>query len=176
MVSIEETPPGGVGDIAELYGSLARRLEQVVRLDVRASDAVIEDACQFAWCRLLHHSHRVHRETVMAWLARTAVHEAFKLLRRDRRELSLNAALGDGDGDEPAWAVDPATPDQLLGCRERIREVCRLPERQQRVVWLHAYGLTYAEVAAHEGCTRRTVDRQLARASAALRDRSLELG
>ena len=96
MTLIEETPSCGVGDVGELYGSLAPRLEQIVRLDVRASDAVIEDACQFAWCRLLHHSHRVHRETVMAWLARTAVHEAFKLLRRDRRELSLDVALEDG--------------------------------------------------------------------------------
>ena len=39
----------------------------------------------------------------MAWLARTAVHEAFKLLRRDRRELSLDAALEDGA--EPVVAL-----------------------------------------------------------------------
>jgi RNA polymerase sigma factor (sigma-70 family) len=173
MTPIEARPSDGVGDVGELYGSLARRLEQIVRLDVRASDAVIEDACQFAWCRLLHHSHRVHRETVMAWLARTAVHEAFKLVRRDQRELSLDASLDAGT--EPVVAVGPVTPHELLERRERIRAVCRLPERQQRVVWLNACGLTYAEMAAHEGCTRRTVDRQLLRARAALRDQSLEL-
>ena len=93
MTLIEATPSVGVGDVGELYGALAGRLEQIVRLDVRAPEAVIEDACQVAWCRLLDHSHRVHRETAMAWLARTAVHEAFKLLRRDRRELSLDAAV-----------------------------------------------------------------------------------
>jgi RNA polymerase sigma factor (sigma-70 family) len=168
MTFIEATRSNGVGDISELYSSLASRLEQIVRLDVRASDAVIEDACQFAWYRLLHHSHRVHRETVMAWLARTAVHEAFKLVRRDRREVSLNGALEDGD--EPAWAIDPATPEQLLECRERIKELRGLPPRQQRVVWLHAFGLSYTEIAAHEGCTRRTVDRQLVRARQAIRD------
>src|SRR5690348_14955444 len=81
----------GVGDVGELYGLLARRLEQIVRLDVRAPDVVIEDACQFAWSRLLHHHDRVHRETVMSWLVRTAVHEALKLLRRGRRELSLES-------------------------------------------------------------------------------------
>lgn len=170
MTLIEETPSCGVGDVGELYGSLAPRLEQIVRLDVRASDAVIEDACQFAWCRLLHHSHRVHRETVMAWLARTAVHEAFKLLRRDRRELSLDASLEDGA--EPVVALATLTPQELLEHRERIREVSRLPARQQRVVWLHALGLSYAEMAAHEGCTRRTVDRQLLRARQAIRDGS----
>ncbi|MGH2883098.1 MAG: RNA polymerase sigma factor [Solirubrobacteraceae bacterium] len=170
MTLIEETSSGGFGDVGELYGSLARRLEQIVRLDVRASDAVIEDACQFAWCRLLHHSHRVHRETVMAWLARTAVHEAFKLARRDRRELSLNVELEDGN--EPEWAIAPATPEQLLERRERIDELRGLPPRQQRVVWLHAFGLSYTEIGAYEGCTRRTVDRQLMRARQAIRDGS----
>jgi RNA polymerase sigma factor (sigma-70 family) len=167
MTFTEETPSIGVGDVGELYGSLARRLEQIVRFDVRASDAVIEDACQFAWCRLLHHSHRVHRETAMAWLARTAVHEAFKLVRRGQRELSLSAALEDGE--EPAWATAPETPEQLLEDHEQIRLVRRLPERQQRVVWLHAFGLSYTEMAAHEGCTRRTIDRQLVRARHAIR-------
>jgi RNA polymerase sigma factor (sigma-70 family) len=163
----------GVGDVGELYGSLAGRLEQIVRLDVRASDAVIEDACQFAWCRLLHHSHRVHRETAMAWLARTAVHEAVKLVRRYRRELSLDAALEDGE--EPAWTSSPASTEQLLEYRERIGMLRGLPERQQRVVWLHAFGLSYIETAAHEGCTRRTVDRQLVRARATLRNQSREI-
>ena len=54
MALIEATPSIGVGDVGELdvgelYRSLAGRLEQIVRLDIRASDAVIEDACQFAW-------------------------------------------------------------------------------------------------------------------------------
>ena len=157
-------------DVGELYGSLAGRLEQIVRLDVRASDAVIEDACQFAWYQLLHHRHRVHRETVMAWLAKTAVHEAFKLVRRDQRELSLDAALEGGE--EPAWATALVTPEQLLDYRERIGELRRLPERQQRIVWLHAFGLSYIETAAHERCTRRTVDRQLLRARQAIREGS----
>jgi RNA polymerase sigma factor (sigma-70 family) len=168
---IQTSKTAGVGDVGELYSSLAGRLEQIVRLDVRASDAVIEDACQFAWCRLLHHRHRVHRETAMAWLARTAVHEAFKLARRDRRDLSLEAMLEAGG--HPASAIAPTTPQELLEQREGIREMRRLPERQQRVIWLHAFGLSYLEIAAHEGCTRRTVDRQLVRARQAMRDDSL---
>ena len=180
MALIETTASVGVGDVGELYGALAGRLEQIVRLDVRAPETVIEDACQVAWCRLLDHSERVHRETVMAWLARTAVHEAFKLLRRHRRELSIDAALNDQDeGGQRSFAIASATPEQLLEHRERIREVLRLPERQQRLVWLHAFGLNYLEMAAHEGCTRRTVERQLLRARAALRDpgnRELEPG
>ena len=102
MVTIDHR--AGVGDVGELYGLLAGRLEQIVRLDVRAPEVVIEDACQFAWSRLLHHRDRVHRETVLSWLARTAVHEAFKLSRRDRREASLDdtPAAGLESGATPA--------------------------------------------------------------------------
>ena len=169
MALIEEVTEMRAGEVGELYGSLADRLEQIVRLDVRASDAVIEDACQVAWFRLLHHRQRVHRETVMAWLARTAVREAFRSLRRDRRELSLDAAIEDGE-ELAHLVIVLTTPHELVELRERLQEVHRLPERQQRLVWLHAFGLSYAEMAAHEGCTPRTVDRQLLRARAALRD------
>lgn len=158
MSLIEET--AGVGDVAELYGRLARRLEHIVRLDIRAPDAVIEDACQFAWSRLLHHRHRVHHETVMSWLARTAVHEAFKLLRRDQRELSLEAVTED----LMVTAPPAPGPHELIESRERLDGVTRLPQRQQRVLWLHALGLSYSEIGAHEGCTTRTVERQLLRA------------
>ncbi len=158
MISHERAIAAGVGDVGELYGLLGRRLEQLVRLDVRAPDEVIEDACQFAWSRLLHHRHRVHRETVLTWLVRTAVHEAFKLLRRDMRELSLESA------DEDAIPVPAPTPVELVERRERLADLGRLPERQQRALWLHALGLSYAEIARHEGCTTRTVERQLLRA------------
>jgi RNA polymerase sigma factor (sigma-70 family) len=170
MALIEETGTNvGVGDVGELYGQLARRLEHIVRLDVRAPDVVIEDACQFAWSRLLDHRHRVHRETVMSWLARTAVHEAFKLVRRDGRELSLDADYVD---DRPPGPGSPATPHELIECRERLAGVRRLPERQQRVLWLHALGLSYAEIAVEEGCTERTVERQLLRARQRVRDQA----
>jgi RNA polymerase sigma factor (sigma-70 family) len=161
MINTESTV--GVGDVGELYALLARRLEQVVRLDVRASDALIEDACQVAWIRLLHHRHRVHRESVMSWLIHTAVHEALKLLRRDRRELSLEVEA------EGALLCSNATLSEVIECRERLAELGRLPERQQRAVWLHGLGLNYAEIARHEGCTTRTVERQLLRARHTIR-------
>jgi RNA polymerase sigma factor (sigma-70 family) len=162
MTTIESAAAtAGVGDVGELYRRLAGRLEQIVRLDVRAPDVVIEDACQFAWSRLLHHRDRVHRETALTWLSRTAVHEAFKLLRRDRRELSLEDAVEQSNA--PALRGD-VTPVELSERRERLSELARLPERQQRVLWLHAFGLSYSEIAEHERCTVRTVDRQLLRA------------
>jgi RNA polymerase sigma factor (sigma-70 family) len=167
MAIIETAPTLGAGDIGELYGALAGWLEQIVRLDVRASDAVIEDACQVAWCRLLRHGERVHRETVTAWLARTAIHEAFRSLRRHRREQSLEGVI-ENDG-ALVCSRTSTTPEKLFEQHERLNEVGLLPLRQQRLVWLHAFGLTYAEIATHEHCTRRTVERQLLRARQTIR-------
>jgi RNA polymerase sigma factor (sigma-70 family) len=157
-----DTSTIGIDDVGELYGRVAKRLEAIVRRDVHAPEVVIEDACQIAWSQLLHHRHRVHRESVMSWLASTAVREAFRLLRRTRRELSLDAA---GD----AWPRSEATLAEMIECRARLAELGRLPRRQQRAVWLHGAGLSYAEIARHEGCTTRTVERQLLRARQAIR-------
>ncbi len=154
-------------DVGELYRALSGRLEQIVRLDVRAPDAVIEDACQFAWSRLVHHSGAVRRESALSWLAKTAIHEAFKLIRREDRELSLDAAIEQA-GDAALRTGAPG-PDELLENRERLEAIRCLPERQQRLLWLHALGLSYAEMALHTGCSPRTVERQLLRAKRTLR-------
>jgi DNA-directed RNA polymerase specialized sigma24 family protein len=172
MAALDAKPPDepalGVDDVAELYGLLARRLEQIVRLDVRAPDAVVEDACQFAWSRLVFHRHRVRRDTAMGWLARTAVHEAVKLLRRDRRELSLDAVSEQGQITTLS-SLAPG-PHELLEARERLGVVRELPLRQQRAVWLRAGGLSYEEIALRERSTVRAVERQLLRAGHNLRE------
>lgn len=162
----------GVGDVGELYGELARRLEHIVRSGVRAPDPVIEDACQFAWTRLVHHRDRVHRETTLPWLIKTARHEALKLIRRDGRELSLEATL-ESAGEATLHVAAPG-PDELMGAHERLAQLSRLPTRQQRLMWLNGFGLTYAEMARQTGDTTRTVERQLLRAKQAVRGFELE--
>jgi RNA polymerase sigma factor (sigma-70 family) len=152
-------------DIAELYRSQSARLEQIVRLDVRAPEPVVQDACQVAWSRLLRHAGRVRHDSALAWLATTALREARRLNVRERRELSLEA------GAEIREIAAPRAlgPDELAAYRERLGLVASLPERQQRLVWLHALGLSYAEMASVTGSTVRTVERQLLRAKARLR-------
>jgi RNA polymerase sigma factor (sigma-70 family) len=157
-----------VGDEAELYRSLAPRLEQIVRGQVRAPREVIEDACHDAWTKLINHGERVHRETALAWLARTAIREAWHLDRRERRELSLEAEAEFGRAlDAPARLPGPA---ERVEHRERLSELHRLPERQQRLVWLRAAGLSYVEMAAYTGDTVRTVERQVLRATARMHE------
>ena len=136
MALIEEV--AGVGDVGELYGQLAGRLERMVRLDVRAPDAVIEDACQFAWSRLVRHRHRVQRETVLTWLVRTAVHEALKLVRRDLRDLPLDAV---------AEQASPASPQEFVERRFCFRGERRqlAPVRDERVGGEHSGAASIGE-------------------------------
>jgi RNA polymerase sigma factor (sigma-70 family) len=151
-------------DVGALYADHAGRVRQFVGASVRAPEPVIEDACQFAWSRLVLHRARIARETAPAWLAKTAVHEAFKLIRRQAREVSLEALL-----DQSAAArADPVTGtvslDDVVQRRAKLDSIGGLPERQQRLVWLQAFGLSYEEISAYTEDTPRTVERQLLRA------------
>jgi RNA polymerase sigma factor (sigma-70 family) len=159
-------------DLGELYGQLSKRLERIVRRDVRAPDPVIEDACQFAWVTLVSHRDRVRRATTLPWLVKTAQHEAFKLVRRDGRDHSLEATL-ETAGDAPLRLTAP-DPQELAVAHDRLGQLGRLPSRQRRLMWLQGFGLSYAEMAQHTGDTTRTVERQLLRARQAVRGFELE--
>ncbi len=148
-------------DVGELYGAVSGRLEQIVRKRVRAPDALIEEACQVAWSRLVDRRDGVRRETALAWLATTASREALKQLRHQRRELSLEVLA------EEAGAHAPV--EEVVEQRARLASVRGLPERQQRLVWLQGLGLSYTEMARYTGASTRTVERQLLRARRALR-------
>lgn len=156
-----------LAEIGQLYIAFAGRLAKIVRFNVRADEMVIEDACQFAWTRLLHHRGRVRRDAVRAWLTRTATRQALKLVRREDRELSLEVIL------EPAHALarDGLTIalEELIEQRGRLESIGDLPLRQQRLVWLHGLGFSYAEMARDSGYSPRTVERQLLRGKRRLR-------
>jgi RNA polymerase sigma factor (sigma-70 family) len=154
--------PGGTADVADLYGQLSKRLERIIRRDVRAPDPVIEDACQFAWFTLVSHRDRVRPATTLPWLVKTAQHEAFKLVRRDRRDHSLDATLETAG--EATLRLTAPDPEELVVEHDRLGQLERLPARQQRLLWLQGFGLSYTEMARHTGYTRRTVERQLLRA------------
>jgi RNA polymerase sigma factor (sigma-70 family) len=162
----------GSADLAELYGQLAKRLERIVRRDVRAPVPVIEDACQFAWVTLVSHRDRVRHATTLPWLVKTAQHEAFKLVRRDARDHSLEATL-ESAGDGPLRLTAP-DPHELAVAHDQLGQLERLAPRQQRLMWLQGFGLSYSEMAECTGDTTRTVERQLLRARQAVRGFELE--
>jgi RNA polymerase sigma factor (sigma-70 family) len=157
----------GSGNVGELYSELAGRLEQVVRGEVRAPAPLIEDACQFAWWRLVVHAHRVERRSALSWLAKTAAHEAIKLIRREERDVSLEAQL-DGTG-EAAIASRWPGPNQVAEQRAQLELLRTLPVRQRTVLLLQAAGFSYEETATSLGVSRRTVERQIMRGRHKLR-------
>jgi RNA polymerase sigma factor (sigma-70 family) len=153
-------------EVAQLFLEQSLRIRRMVRSQARGSEQLVEDACQLAWLRLVQRRARIRRETAPAWLVRTAIHEAFRQMRRDARDLSLET-WSEEDADQPARRTPPLL-DELAEQRSRLEAIGSLPERQQRLMWLQALGLTYTEMAGHTGTTRRTVDRQLVRARRAL--------
>jgi DNA-directed RNA polymerase specialized sigma24 family protein len=154
-------------NVAELYRSLASQLARIVKLDTEAPDPVVEDACQTAWDRLIGEAPAPRRECALSWLVTTAVREANRLAHRDDREPPVSeagAALMTRD-----HGVAAAPCDDVVQRREQLTLVRHLPERQQRLLWLQALGLSYDEMAVYTGCTRRTVERQLLRGRQRLR-------
>jgi RNA polymerase sigma factor (sigma-70 family) len=161
-------------ELAALYLELARQLLALLRREVQAPEAMLEEACQFAWSRLAPRFATVDRERALAWLRVTARRELLRALRRSRRERSLEGLLeehGDdglfslrcertqaGEHDERDAVAD------LVERRERLRCVGSLPARQQQALMLHAAGFSYEEIARRTGDSRRTVERQLSRA------------
>ena len=150
-------------DLPDLYATLSPKLQRVVRVGIAGPEDVIEDACQFAWSRLLLHARDVEREAAFAWLVRTATREARRQMQHDLREVPL----AHEPVEQPVGRA--ADPHELLEAREQLALITGLPRRQQRLLWLHGAGLNYAEMAVHERCTRRTVERQLLRARRSIR-------
>jgi DNA-directed RNA polymerase specialized sigma24 family protein len=162
-------------DVEALYRSSGDYLQRLVRTGTGAADEVIEDACQHAWSSVLAHRERVQRPCAFAYLVSAAIREAWRLEHRwDACWWPLEAhGSPDSEGALRATPVVVAaptrTPLELVELRDGLRILGALPERQQRVLWLHAAGHTYAEIARHEGMTLRTVERQLLRGKRAAR-------
>lgn len=148
---------GTLQEVAELYAVHAVRVRRLVHLRLTAPETVVEDACQVAWMRLVRDRARARRRSAARWLVQVAVHEALKLMGTGERDLPLEQV-----NTAPLGAPDLL--EELAEHRVRLDALERLPERQRRLVWLQGLGFSYAEMAGATGDSRRTVERQLARA------------
>jgi RNA polymerase sigma factor (sigma-70 family) len=159
--------PLAAGEVAELYGTLSRRLRAIVRATGPAAEAIVEEACQVAWFRLISYRQCVQPDKALGWLSATAIREARRLAVRQYREASLEQELVRRG--ERHFGLDAPGSDEVLEARERLCSLGTVTARQRRLLWLHAMGWSYVEIAQHEGCSLRTVERQLLRAKRAVR-------
>lgn len=160
---IDQECVGTLQAVAELYATEAVRVRRLVHLRLTAPDAVVEDACQVAWMRLVRDRSRVRRQTAAGWLVRVAAREALRQMGARRGDLPL-----DGLDEDPDRAPD--LMEDFAESQVRLVAIERLPERQRRLVWLQGLGFSYAEMAGVTGDSPRTVERQLLRARQKLAD------
>lgn len=159
--------------IAAFYATKAADLEGAVRRAVTGPDALIEDACSHAWCQLLCSDQVCLDDHGFGWLYVVALREAYRLSDRSRREPPIGQP-----GDLPVCTSggnDPATTvERQADAHERLAPLAELPRRRAAMVYLHASGFSYQEIARLTGASLRTVERQLLRGKRTLRQRDRE--
>lgn len=146
-------------EVDHLYREHAAHLRVTVRGLARGSEDQIDDACSFAWLTLLRA--RPRRRSVFAWLVTVAVHEAWRLVRRDAQHAPLHVYADASFELEFASAPerDLLAP---LHARELLREVAAtLPDRKRHRVALQALGFTYREIGELTDSTYTAVNRHL---------------
>jgi RNA polymerase sigma factor (sigma-70 family) len=157
------------GDEEALYRAHHTRLLWLIARDVGARPQVIEDACAYAWAELL--ARQPERTSIVGWLRVVARHEAIRLARSDRPLVSMSAADPDRMPDR-TWSttVPRRSADQQADALEALCALASLSERRRTFLAAKVAGYSYDEIAAELGVSWRTVNRQLVRARAAVRE------
>jgi DNA-directed RNA polymerase specialized sigma24 family protein len=157
--------------IATMYATHGRELHRLVERRGSPHHATVEDACAFAWTQLLSADRidlRPPRWQALAWLTTVAVHEAWRLNRIHRRDGPFDPDKIDTLSMHRQRAA--AAAHDVAAQRLRLQLVEQLPERPRRFLLRLSLGYSYDEISAAEGVSRRTTDRQIARAKRILRD------
>ena len=160
------SPATAASDTAALFSRYDRKLRDRVSAVVNTSQVNIEDACMFAWVQLLRYE-LDEVDVAYSWLTTVAIREAIKLDRADRRTRPLPV-------DEHGAVIEPIDPRDQLAARDLLDHAAAviqhagLTSRQLEIISLQAWGLTYEQISARTGNSRRTVDRELVRARAKL--------
>ena len=160
-------PVSREAELAAFYTAESELLRRRVGRHVVACDAVVEDACSFAWCQLVRRIEEMELGSgAFWWLYRTAVREVWRLSRDRRRQRP------GGDATEVTGMARTQAQDieEFLDDREQLRSLADVPERKRRMLMLSGMGFTYPEIARMTGDSVRTVERQLLRARAGLRE------
>ena len=161
------------GDEQELFRSLSKRLLRSVGRAANAPEAIVEEACAFAWLRLIE-CQPERTERIFAWLRTVAIHEAWRMARRERVAMRLDQRWAGGGGFEVHELVadERASLEARLDALDALELAGTLPPRQRRLFGLQIAGFSYREISELTGDSTRTVDRQLRRAHERVRWRT----
>ncbi len=161
--------PPAHGDEDELFRCHHRALVRSVSRSVNASHELIEDACQDAWLVLL----RLQPERtpgLFAWLRTVAIHQAYRMSRRESRQLRLEDLMRE-DGWERRLSGAHCI-DDAIEARWALALLAALPVLQRQDLTLLVGGYSYREIAQHGGAGARStnnVNKRLTKARARMR-------
>jgi RNA polymerase sigma factor (sigma-70 family) len=161
--------------VTRFYARYADQLRRAIRRKTCGlDDALVDDACAFAWEQLLRRPYiDLQHHSAYSWVYKVALRRAWRLARLERRLAPAGGLTGlDEDGPEPAGS-DIDLVDLVADRVEQatLREMLRdLHWRERRELLLYAHGLSYEEIAAVTGTSYTAVNRWLARGKKALRD------
>ena len=158
------------GDEEALYRAHHKRLLRLIARDVPARPQVIEDACGFAWTELL--ARQPERTSIVGWLRIVARREAIRLAQCDRVTVLMSAIDPDGLTDHGRSTSCPTGERQRAPRGARCARVllAGLPERKRTFLAAKVAGYSYDEIASELDVSWLTVNRQLVRARAAVRE------
>jgi RNA polymerase sigma factor (sigma-70 family) len=160
------------GDEEALFRAHHDRLLRLVRRDTGATEALVEDACCFAWLQLLRY--QPERERVAGWLRVVARHEAYRLMRKDPHLEPLDELVGQEEGGGSLCLADMVPGDfdleRAVEARQALRALAGLRWRRRRVLALHAAGYSYKEIAEKLDVTYTNVNRHITEGRAELRE------
>jgi RNA polymerase sigma-70 factor (ECF subfamily) len=125
-----------------------------------------EDVAQDVFTKVYFAIHQFdHRSTLLTWIYRIAVNEAYSHLRRER-------AMRRGEGDLPLDAADLhsridtlPTPDRAVAQRDFVNKLLALIPEEDRLLlfWKEVEGCSVAEVAEMTGMNENTIKVRLFR-------------
>ncbi len=170
------------------WAILVRRYQRLIYTVARRAglgDAAAADVFQATFARLVEHLDRIEDATrLRAWLVTTARRETLRTLELQQRQVDLQPADGDADGDggEPGDPLDrlPAAdplPEALLSDlqqQHRLRQAVDALDPRARqfveLVFLQDEPPPYSEIARQLGIAEGSIGPTRARCLAKLRD------
>ena len=156
------------GDEGDLFRQHNVALVRAVGRSVRASEDLIEDACQSAWAALLR-CQPDRSPRLFAWLRTVAVHQAYRLCKHEQRELRLDDPTGSAPW-EPPFAGTQSF-ELALEARRALEMLASLPPSQRDDLASLVAGFSYREIAVLDGRRRsvNNVNKHLTKARARIR-------